>query len=95
LKKISGVSNAIRTHANFSEYIPLCLILLAGLEMQGVKQKWLHIIAGTLVLARLAHAVGMNSKAMGGLRPVGATSNYFWLIGASIANIWFAYDKVF
>ena len=49
----------VRAHGNFTEYVPLGLLLILALElMQG--QSWLlWLLGGTLTLARIAHAYGV------------------------------------
>lgn len=54
------VEHAMRVMANFSEYVPILLVLLAGLELGGMPD-WLTFgLAGALVLARLLHAWGFS-----------------------------------
>ena|SRR5947207_965838 len=50
----------MRAQANFIEYAPLFLILLAGLELSGANRIALAIIATLFILARIAHGVGMD-----------------------------------
>ena len=49
----------IRSHANFAEYVPLGLILIAFNEMAGLHASWIHALAAILLLARIAHPIGM------------------------------------
>lgn len=52
----------IRAQANFAEYVPMALILMALMETASVGPRWLIIAMGaTLVLARLWHAQGLLS----------------------------------
>jgi uncharacterized protein len=51
---------AIRVHANFAEYVPLCLFLMFLVEVQAAPARLLHAMGTTLVTARLAHAYGLN-----------------------------------
>jgi uncharacterized membrane protein YecN with MAPEG domain len=54
------LERAIRAQGNFAEYVPLGLILLGCLEINGAP-KWLVAIpALTLILGRLFHAKGIN-----------------------------------
>ena len=46
----------MRGHANFAEYVPLALILIAALELQGLAALWIHGLGGTLLVARILHA---------------------------------------
>ena len=63
----------LRVQANFVEQVPLALILLLLLEVQGVQPMLVHAFGATLVVLRLAHAWGFS-------RDPGA--NYPRLIGA-------------
>jgi uncharacterized protein len=55
---------AMRRHANFVEYVPLALILIALLELNGVATRTLHILGAGLVIARLAHATGFKADSI-------------------------------
>lgn len=46
----------IRGHANFAEYVPLGLILLGLLELQGWPSWTIHILGLMLLGGRVAHA---------------------------------------
>ena len=50
----------MRAHANFAEYTPFFLILLGLVELGGGRQTWLWAAAILFILARLAHAFGMD-----------------------------------
>ncbi|MGQ0619519.1 MAG: MAPEG family protein [Panacagrimonas sp.] len=51
----------IRGHGNFSEYVPLILLLMLILEMGGVTPFWLlHLIGITLVVARVLHGIALS-----------------------------------
>ena len=63
---------AIRTHANFSEYIPLTLILVMGVEHLGYPSTLIHAFGIILVLARVSHIGGLlTKKSAGNGRPLG------------------------
>lgn len=49
----------IRTHGNFAEYIPLLLIILLLLEVQGVSAIILQMYAGVVICGRFLHAYGI------------------------------------
>lgn len=53
----------IRGHANFAEYVPLALILIAFNELAGVPGWGVHALGAVLLLARIAHPIGMTSSA--------------------------------
>jgi uncharacterized membrane protein YecN with MAPEG domain len=53
----------IRVHANFVEYVPLALLLLLVLELNGMwSAAVLHTLGGSLVFARLLHAFGLSTS---------------------------------
>lgn len=49
-----------RAHGNFTEYVPLALILMALAEMQGMPPYLLHAIGIGLLLGRLTHAYALG-----------------------------------
>lgn len=51
---------AMRAHANFSEYVPLGLILIYFRELQGAGPAWIHGLCGVLLAGRIAHAIGVS-----------------------------------
>lgn len=54
------LERAIRAQGNFSEYVPLGVILIACLEANGAPW-WLVAIPGiTLIIGRVIHAKGIN-----------------------------------
>ena len=79
---------AIRIHGNFSEYMPLALILLAGYELSGADSLWLHILGGVLFLGRVLHAIGL-SKSIGTSMPrfLGTITMFIVLLMLAVANI--------
>ena len=52
----------MRVQANFAEYVPLALILMAVAESLRTQMWILHTLGIMLVVARLAHAIGMSSE---------------------------------
>lgn len=51
---------AIRTHANFAEFVPLAILLLGLIEASVVDERILWSIGGVLLIARIAHAIGLH-----------------------------------
>src|SRR6187549_1298064 len=51
--------SAIRAHANFAEYIPIIVLMVAMLEMSGMPALRVHLLMGALLVARLLHPLGM------------------------------------
>ncbi|REL26426.1 hypothetical protein DXX93_07430 [Thalassotalea euphylliae] len=57
---VKPLEKAIRIQANFTEYVPLALIMLAVLELAGLAAMWLHILGLTILLGRVLHAMGLT-----------------------------------
>ncbi|MBI1985543.1 MAG: MAPEG family protein [Rhodospirillales bacterium] len=49
----------IRAFGNFVEYAPICLLLMALMELQGTPSTWLWVVGGLLAAGRVIHALGM------------------------------------
>ncbi len=76
---------AMRRHANFVEYVPLALILLGLLEMGGVTAMTMHIMGASLVVCRIAHAMGLKADTMSGAgRLIGAAGTAVLTLVASV-----------
>ena len=56
----SELRRAMRVHANFAEYVPLALLLIFFVELEGTPKWWVHALAIALVCGRLAHAWGVS-----------------------------------
>lgn len=52
----------IRAHGNFTETVPMALILLGLCEMAGTGAAWLWTISGLLLIGRALHAYGLISQ---------------------------------
>ena len=53
------LTRAIRAHANFAEYAPLALLMLATLALTNTAALPIHVLGVALTLGRALHAVGM------------------------------------
>lgn len=51
---------ACRSHANFAEYVPLTLLLLALNEATGAPRWLVLALAATLIVGRILHPIGMG-----------------------------------
>lgn len=52
-----------RAHANFAEYAPFVLVLIAAIELARGSSPWLWALGALFVLARIAHPIGMDRPA--------------------------------
>ena len=50
----------IRGHANFAEYVPLTLVLIALLEVSGSPSWQLHALGSSLLVGRLLHGYALS-----------------------------------
>jgi len=89
-KQISGLTRAVRSHANFTEYVPMALIVLGALELNaGVSQRTLAILHRILLAARILHAeFGLlrGRQAVGFGRPLGLVVTLSVLGYAAVMN---------
>ena len=89
------LERAIRAQGNFAEYVPLGIILIACLELNGAPW-WLVVIPGiTLIVGRVIHAKGIRvpppdfSK-----RVLGMKFTFITLISLVILNLGWALYKL-
>lgn len=73
-----------RAHANFSEYAPLFLILLGLVELAVGSRLPLWVAGAAFVLARMAHAAGMERPSPNTFR-AGGTAVTWLLLGGLAA----------
>lgn len=85
------LARRVRVHANFIEYVPLALLMLALLELSGLPAAWLWALGGTLLVSRILHAAGLS-------RHSGYSIGRFWgtlltwivLVTMAAAGMWLA-----
>lgn len=58
-----GLQRRIRVHANFIENVPFVLVLLALLELGGLRREMVAALGGVLLVARVLHAIGLGRSA--------------------------------
>lgn len=56
----SDMMRRIRAHANFAEYVPLILVLMALNELSGASGELLAVFGVLLVLGRIFHAYSLT-----------------------------------
>ena len=82
------LQRAIRAHGNFTEYVPMMLILLAFLELSATSEFKLHLLGGAFSLGRVMHGVCFGFMRSNTLLRVGGTAlTLFPLVAAAIALI--------
>lgn len=66
----------IRRHGNFTEWVPMTLILLALAEAQGAGAAWLYAAGALALVGRLIHPFGLRAgRAAHPARIIGNTGN--------------------
>ncbi len=85
---IDELQLAIRNHANAVEYIPIALMLLLTLELNGAPKILVHILGVTLLIGRILHAMGLSEKNLK-KRVLGMQITIYLLIGLAVLNIVF------
>ena len=85
------LARAIRVQANFVEYVPIALLLLALLELAGLPSRWLWALGSLLLVARLLHAWGLSLSAGSSFgRYWGTALTWMVLMAMAIAGVWMA-----
>lgn len=80
----------MRTHANFVEYVPLLLVLMAALELSQVNRVGLMAMGVLLIVFRLMHAIGMPRPAPNIFRATGALGTYGLTAAAALWGLYLA-----
>lgn len=79
----------IRAHANFAEYVPLILLMLALLEYSGLSAAVLHGLGITLVVARLLHGYALSfTESFKFGRFWGAALTFLLLLVGGVLSLW-------
>ncbi len=77
----------MRRHANFVENVPLALILIGLLEMQGISTTAIYALGCALVLGRILHFVGFGEDVRNAVRGIGAGLTALTIVVPSIWGI--------
>jgi uncharacterized membrane protein YecN with MAPEG domain len=85
-----AIERAMRAQANFAEYAPFALILLALAEAGGAPAAIIHVLGATLLAGRVAHGWGITrEKEDFRFRVAGMGATFGVIIcGAIAALIW-------
>lgn len=85
----------VRTaQSNASEYIPITLILIALLELNGAKPVWVHLTGVIFVIGRIIHARGILKQSFKG-RVKGMQLTFLIIAALVVLNlIYLPYDKL-
>ena len=82
----------MRAQANFVEYTPFVLILIALVELARGSEAWLWVVGVVYIVARILHGFGMDRPLPDPLklRFIGTLLTGLILIGLALYAIWIA-----
>ena len=87
---------AMRAHANFAEYVPLGLLLIAFVELQHAPGLLVHAMALVLLVGRIAHALGVSRTPEDlRFRVTGMALTFAALLTAAAFLLWAALVRLF
>ena len=75
----------MRAQANFVEYAPFILILIALIEFTTGPSTWLWVVSIAFLIARIAHPLGMDG--LKGARAFGTAITFLLLLGLGLYAI--------
>ncbi len=85
------LAERVRAHQNFLEYVPILLILMGVSELNGASSTMLHAVGALLVIARVAHMIGLRHDNMAHIgRAIGAGGTALLTLVMAIYAIWIA-----
>jgi uncharacterized membrane protein YecN with MAPEG domain len=86
-----ALERAMRAQANFSEYVPFALVLIALAEAGGTPGWTIHLLGAALLAGRLAHGWGITREREDFRFRVGGMMATFGVIGcAAVAALFTA-----
>lgn len=85
------LAERVRVHQNFLEYVPMALILMGVIELNGGSTTFLYSVGSLLIVTRIAHAVGLKHDNMAHIgRLIGAGGTALITLVAAAYAIWIA-----
>ena len=78
----------MRAQANFVEFTPFVLILIALIELATGTSTWLWVVSAVYIVGRIAHALGMDGN--GKARMVGTGITMLTMVGLALYGAWVA-----
>lgn len=83
----------MRAQANFVENTPFALFLIAAIELTGKGNQWLAIVGSIFMLARVAHAFGMDRAGPNPLRAGGFIITLLVQLGLAVMAVLIALGR--
>lgn len=86
------LAERVRVHQNFLEYVPILLILMGVIELNGGSALFLHGTGILLIVSRIAHAIGLKHDTMAHPgRLIGAGGTALLTLAAALYAIWLSF----
>lgn len=86
----------VRGHQNFLEYVPLFLIVFGAIELAGASPMYLYIVGDLMIVARIAHAIGLKHDNMSHIgRLIGAGGTALLTLVTAGYGLWLSVDALF
>jgi uncharacterized membrane protein YecN with MAPEG domain len=83
------LAERVRIHQNFLEYVPLALIMMALIEINGGNTTFLYVFGVVLIISRIAHAIGLKHDNMAHPgRIIGAGGTALMSLVAAVYAVW-------
>ena len=86
------LARRMRAHGNYAENMPIFLVLLGFVELATGGNLWLWGASLLFILARIAHAFGMDRPGANPLRVGGISVSWLVLLGLGAYAIFIAYQ---
>lgn len=83
----TALMRRIRAHGNFTENVPLALMLVGLYEVGGGASHWVWLAAGSVLLGRLLHATSLLTNNAAWSRRGGMTLTLLVLSGLGVASL--------
>jgi len=86
---------AIAAHSTNIEYLPIALLLLLALELNGAGIMVIHILGVLLIVSRMIHTCGLLAANLK-QRIIGMQMTFFTILSLAVVNmIYLPYEKIF
>ena len=90
------LAEKVRRHQNFLEYVPMFLIVFGAIELVGGSSMFLYIVGDLMIIARIAHAIGLKHDNMGHPgRLIGAGGTALLTLVTAAYGLWLSVDALF
>lgn len=87
----ASLTARMRAHANFSEYVPMALLLMALIEYAGGARPPLAAAGALLLVARIFHPFGMDRPAPNSFRAISTLATLLVTIALAAWALTLAY----